>query len=259
MPNGGNDAHASPEPGGEDRPSGDLVEGWAAVPRPWNGRSDGRRVLRDRREAGRWLAERLWSTISERPIVLGLPRGGVPVGAEIADRLAAPLDVLVARKVAAPNNPEYALGALAEAGGRLLDVDRIRQAGLTPHELEKAIRRESEAIGRQVGRFRAGHPLPDVRGRTVIVVDDGVATGATMIVAARVVRALAPHRLVLATGVCPESAIPDLRREADEIVALLVPRHFLAVGDWYTDFPPVSDAEVERLLGAHPRAPTLTA
>jgi putative phosphoribosyl transferase len=206
------------------------------------------RPLRDRAEAGRELAERLRGRVGDRPIVLALPRGGVPVGYEIARRLGAPLDVLVVRKVGAPGNPEYGLGAVSEGGVALLDEARVREAGYLPSDLAPTLRRETEEVRRRVERFRQGRPLPDLSARTVVLVDDGVATGGTVVAAVRAVRALRAARVVIALGVCPEETLGRLREVADEVVSLRVPTVFFAVGEWYVRFEPVEDAEVDRLL-----------
>jgi len=205
-------------------------------------------MLRDRNEAGERLALRLDGYRTERPIVLALPRGGVPVGAPIARRLAAPLDVIVARKVGAPGNPEYGLGAVVEDGSVLLDESRVRAAGYRPEDLAVVVARERGEAAERAERYRAGRPLPDLSDRTVILVDDGIATGVTVRAALRAVRPRGPRRVVVAAGVAPLDTVRELEREADRVLVLERPAMFFAVGEFYRQFEPVSDSEVIRLL-----------
>lgn len=204
--------------------------------------------LPDRRTAGLRLAEQLLRYRDEHPVVLALPRGGVPVAFEISERLGAPLDVLIVRKVGAPGNPEYGLGAVVEGGTRYLDAPRVRAAGLTPRELGPTIAREFAEVDRRARDYREGMPPVEVRGRTVILVDDGVATGGSVLAALRALRSREPSRVVLALGVAPAETVAALRPVVDELVVLLVPEVFFAVGEWYHQFSQVSDAEVRRLL-----------
>ena len=204
--------------------------------------------LRDRRDAGRRLAERLYHYRDARPLVLGLARGGVVIADEIARRLDVPLDVLIVRKIGAPDSPEYGLGALAEDGTRLIDEARVRAAGYSLHDLDPTIARELAEIRRRAEAYRNGRPMPEMKGRTVILVDDGVATGGTMRVAVHAVRRRAPQRVVVALGVAPPDAVEALRREADEVVVCVEPEPFFAVGEWYQHFEQVSDREVQELL-----------
>ena len=205
-------------------------------------------LLKDRSEAGRRLADRLETYRDERPVVLALPRGGVPIAFEISRRLECPLDVLIARKIGAPGNPEYGLGAIAEDGSRWLDQRRMREAGYSLREIAPTITAEEKEAHRRAEAYRHGRPPMEVRDRFVILVDDGVATGGTLRVAIRSVRAQHPRRLVVALGVAPADTLRELAREADEVIAVLVPRVFFAVGEWYVHFDQVSDREVERLL-----------
>ena len=204
--------------------------------------------LPDRETAGRLLAERLLRYKDEKPVVVALPRGGVPVAYEIARRLAAPLDILIVRKVGAPGNPEYGLGAVVEGGSRFLDEPRIRAAGYSIRELGPTIAREVAEVDRRAQEFRAGRPPIDLVDRTVILVDDGVATGGTVLAALGAVRTHSPRRIVLALGVAPPETVELLQPAVDDLVVLLVPRAFFAVGEWYRRFAQVSDEEVERLL-----------
>lgn len=205
--------------------------------------------LPDRRAAGVLLAERLGSYRDQDPVVLALPRGGVPVAYEIARRINAPLDVLIVRKVGAPSNPEYGLGAVVEGGTRFLDEPRVRAAGYTVRDLGPTIAREIAEVDRRAREYREGHPPAEVKNRTVILVDDGVATGATILAALRSLRPRGPRQVVVALGVAPPDTVETLRREADALVVLLVPRTFFAVGEWYRQFSQVSDGEVRKLLG----------
>ena len=204
--------------------------------------------LRDRKFAGERLAERLLGYRDEDPVVLALPRGGVPVAFEIARRLGAPLDILIVRKVGAPSNPEYGLGAVVEGGSRFLDEPRVRAAGYTPRDLSRTIARELAEVDRRAREYRGGSPPLETHDRTVIVVDDGVATGGTVLAALRAVRARGPRQVVLALGVAPPDTVELLRPEVDDLVVLLVPPMFFAVGEWYHRFGQVSDEEVRRLL-----------
>jgi predicted phosphoribosyltransferase len=205
-------------------------------------------MLRDRREAGERLAVRLERYKDDRPAVLALPRGGVVVGYAIARRLKVPLDVLIVRKIGAPDNPEYGLGAIAEDGTHVIDEPRVREAGYRLEDLEPTIQQELAEIRRRAEAYRAGLPGVDVSGRTVILVDDGVATGVTLRVAIRSVRSRGPKRVVVALGVAPQEAFHQLGRLADEVIALAVPEVFFAVGEWYQHFDQVTDQEVQRLL-----------
>jgi putative phosphoribosyl transferase len=183
-----------------------------------------------------------------KPVVLALPRGGVPVAFEIARRLGVPLDILIVRKIGAPDNPEYGLGALVEDGSRFVDEGRVREAGYTPRDLEPTIARELEEIRRRAREYRGGAPPADLAGRTVILVDDGVATGGSLVAAIRSVRHLGARHIVVAVGVAPPDTVGTLARSADEVVVLLTPAAFFAVGEWYERFDQVTDPEVESLL-----------
>jgi predicted phosphoribosyltransferase len=205
--------------------------------------------FRDRRDAGRQLAERLLEWAG-RPdvLVLALPRGGVPVGYEIARRLEAPLDVFVVRKLGVPGHEELAMGALASGGVRTLNHDVIQALGISADVVESVAARESEELKRREREYRGDRPPADLADRVVILVDDGLATGATMRAAATAVRSRGPKAVVVAVPVGAPEACAAMGEVADRTVCLLTPRWFSAVGAWYDDFSPTSDAEVRDLL-----------
>jgi putative phosphoribosyl transferase len=205
-------------------------------------------TLKDRQEAGVELGERLSHLATESPLVLALPRGGVPVGFEIARRLRAPLDVLIVRKIGAPDNPEYGLGAMVEDGTYFLDYDRVREGGYTMSQLRPVIEREREETERRTRAYRSVRPYVERKGRTVIVVDDGAATGGTLLAVLRALRTEGIRRRVVALGVAPPDTCQRLERESDELVVLHRPVNFYAVGQFYDHFDPVEDAEVLDLL-----------
>lgn len=205
--------------------------------------------FRDREEAGRMLAERLRDTRDESPVVLALPRGGVPVGYEVARALEAPLEVLMVRKLGVPWHPELGMGAIAEGGALYVNPEVLAYADLTNEDALEVARQESLELARRVRLYRGERPLPDVRGRTVLLVDDGLATGGTARAASRAVRKLGPERLVLAVPVAAAETAEALRREeVDEVVAVEELDMLGAVGAWYEDFHQVDDEEVLALL-----------
>jgi putative phosphoribosyl transferase len=207
-------------------------------------------VFRDRREAGELLAERLERFATTDPIVLGLPRGGVPVAAEVARALRAPLDVLVVRKLGCPWQPELAVGAIGEGGIRIVEDRVVAEVGLDVEELERLAAREERELARRLRRFRGDRPPLDLRGRTVLVVDDGIATGATARAGLEVARRRGATTVVLAVPVAPPATVRELGKVADEVVCLHQPAAFWAVGQFYADFSQTPDAEVARLLAA---------
>jgi len=204
--------------------------------------------FRDREDAGRRLAERLVRYRDERPIVFALPRGGVPVGYQVARALDAPLDVFVARKLGAPGQPEFGIGAVSIGGVRILNEDIVRRLGIPEDYLERVTQRETAEVERRLGHFRGDRPEPDVRGRTVILVDDGLATGVTARAAVAALRQREPRRLVLAAPVCAAQTSELLASEVDELVCLEAPSDLGAIGFWYRDFAQTSDEEVIELL-----------
>ncbi|MGE5280967.1 MAG: phosphoribosyltransferase [Chloroflexota bacterium] len=204
----------------------------------------------DRRDAGRRLAEELMPLAGEQPVVVALPRGGVPVGREVADALGAPLEILAVRKLGAPHNPEYGIGAIAEDGTRVFDPEALAVLGIDGGVLDAIVARESAELERRVEAYRGGRPPLSLAGRTAIVVDDGVATGVTDTAALRAIRRQGPRRLVLAVPVCAPDSAARLREEADEVVCLLEPPLLYGVGQWYRDFAQVSDEQVIAALAA---------
>lgn len=211
----------------------------------------------DRAEAGRALAEQLGHLTGQDCIVLALPRGGLPVAYEVARALRAPLDVLNVRKLGVPSQPELAMGAVASGGVRVLNDDVIREAGVSSAEIEQATETQRKEVDRRERLYRGGRPAPRLKGRTVIIVDDGIATGATVRAAIAVVRAQNPRVLVLATPVAAASTVRALSNEVDEVVCVLAPTALYAIGLWYDTFPQLTDADVQEAL-SRPTAETVT-
>lgn len=207
-------------------------------------------MFSDRREAGRRLAEGLRELDLPDPVVLALPRGGVPVGYEVALALGAPLDVLVARKIGAPRQPELGVGAVAEGDVTVFDDATLHALRLTTADLDATVARERAELLRRVERYRGARPAHPVEGAAVIVVDDGLATGGTARAALRSVRSRSPGAVVLAVPVGPPAAAEFMLPDADEVVLLEAPQRLASVGQWYTDFTQTSDDEVTRLLAA---------
>lgn len=205
-------------------------------------------MFADRRAAGRALGQALIHHAGTNPIVLGLPRGGIPVADEVARVLGGTLDVWVVRKLGAPVQPELGMGAIAEGPAVVLDRVIVRELGVSRADLFAVARREMNEVRRRVERFRSGRATLELRGRVVILVDDGIATGGTMRAAIRAVRKRRPARLILATPVASPDVIAVLRREVDEVVCLHQPEPMFAIGLWYEDFRQVPDEEVARIL-----------
>ncbi len=205
--------------------------------------------FRDRHEAGRLLAERLRAYADrDDVIVLGLPRGGVPVAQEVARALGAPLDVFVVRKLGFPGQPELAMGAIASGGIRVLNEELLREVRLAPETIDGVARVEAAELERRDAAYRGGRPAPELEGRTVVLVDDGLATGSTMRAAIAAVRSRSPRRVVVAVPTAPPRALDELTRLADEVVWVIAPAPFHAVGLWYDDFREVSDDDVRRAV-----------
>jgi len=205
-------------------------------------------LFEDRVDAGRQLAERLAPYAEERPVVFALPRGGVPVGAEVSRSLGVPLEVIVSRKLGAPGQPEFGIGAVAPSGVRVLNERAVRALGIEEDYLEMISARELAEAERRLKLFRGDRPYPDLERRTAILVDDGLATGVTARAALLALRRMNPRRLVLAVPVCALQTAELLRPEADDLICLLAPANLEAVGLWYRNFEQTSDEEVVRLL-----------
>ncbi|RPJ35021.1 MAG: phosphoribosyltransferase [Verrucomicrobiaceae bacterium] len=207
------------------------------------------RGFANREQAGRILAEKLAPlAVGRNPVLLALPRGGVPVAAVVAGRLGVPMDVLIVRKLGVPGHEEFAMGAIAGGGVMVLDHRVVAQLGLDLADVERVIQRETRELARREELYRENRPPPAVAGRTVIVVDDGVATGSTMSAAIELLRHQKAARIIVAVPVAPPDTARRLRGEADEVVTLLEPADFMAVGRWYEDFSQTSDEDVRRLL-----------
>jgi putative phosphoribosyl transferase len=208
---------------------------------------DGMHYFRDRHDAGRQLAGRLSHLGPEHPVVLGLPRGGVPVAYEVAHALGAPLDVVIVRKLGVPSRPELGMGAIGEGGTRVLNARVVDALGITDAELAAVEARERVEVERRARAFRGDRPMLPLAGRTVVVVDDGLATGGTARAAVTTIRAHGASRVVLAVPVAPPEAVGALAADA-EVVVLHTPRDLRAIGEWYADFTQTPDTEVVELL-----------
>jgi len=206
-------------------------------------------LFRDRREAGRLLAAKL-TAYANRPdvIVLALPRGGVPVADEVARALGAPLNVFVVRKLGVPGSEELAMGAVATGGVRVLNDQLVNRLGIPDHLIDAVAVREGQELARRERLYRGGRPLLDVRDRTVILVDDGLATGATMHAAIAALRQLHPARIVVAVPTASPETCEEMRAEVDDVICAITPEPFQAVGRWYQDFAQTTDEEVQDLL-----------
>ncbi len=216
--------------------------------------------FRDRSEAGELLAEQL-TAYANTPnvIVLALPRGGVPVGAQVARKLNVPLDVFVVRKLGLPGHPELAMGAIASGGVRVFNGDVINSLRIPDEVIESVTAGEFEELQRRERAYRDELPPPEVEGKIVIVVDDGIATGATMAAAVAALRQLRAGRIVVAAPTMARSTYDYLRKNADDVVAVMLPEEFYAVGQWYEDFSQTSDDEVRELLARAQTTQTIAA
>ena len=206
--------------------------------------------FRDRSDAGRQLASRLLPLRGTDAVVLGLPRGGVAVAAQVARALDAPLDVILVRKLGVPSQPELGMGAIGEEGARVINADVVRYAQVSEADIRAVERRERAELERRIKRYRGDTPREPLAGRTAILVDDGIATGSTARAACQVARALGASRVVLAVPVAPPSARTTLANAIDELICLETPGRFLAIGEWYEDFSQTRDEEVVSLLRA---------
>jgi predicted phosphoribosyltransferase len=202
----------------------------------------------DRREAGRKLAEELTEYANTNALVLALPRGGVETGYEVARALDAELDVIVTRKLGAPGNPEFGFGAIGPGDVRVLNEETVRRLGLSKEQIEDVAEREGKELNRRLEEYRGKRELPQIEGRTVILVDDGMATGGTALAGVQTVRAQDPGTLILAVPVAPPDTAEKLRGKVDELVCLHTPRAFMAVGQWYQNFDQTTDEQVVDLL-----------
>lgn len=207
------------------------------------------RTFRDRREAGRLLAEKLTSLANRSNLlVLALPRGGVPVAFEVAQALHAPLDVFVVRKLGVPGQEELAMGAIATGQVRVLNEEVISSLNLSLEVLDRATAVEQRELNRREQMYRGSLPPPPVAGRTILLIDDGIATGSTMLAAVRALRAQHAGAILVATPTIAPGAMTLIRQEADDLIAVIAPQSFRGVGMWYEDFAQTTDAEVSTLL-----------
>lgn len=206
-------------------------------------------MFRNREEAGRILADEL-SRYRNDPtaLILALPRGGVAVGYQLSLALHVPLDVFITRKIGAPGNPEYAIGAVTERGSHYLNQEAVSSLGLSRHELERLIYVQEREIARRRNLYRQGRSLPQLTGRTVLLVDDGIGTGSTFLASALAIRGLQPHRLVGVIPVGPPSTIQEVRTYVDELLVLMTPNPFETVGSFFMDFTQVEDRDVIQYL-----------
>lgn len=208
-------------------------------------------IFRDRTDAGRRLAALLGAYAQRRDtLVLGLPRGGVPVAYEVARALGAPLDIIIVRKLGVPAEPELAMGAIASGGVRVLNNAVIASMGVSPEAVEAVTARERRELERRERVYRGGRPAPEIAGRTLILVDDGIATGATIRAAVMALRQLHPARIVIATPVAAPSTCAELRPLVDDLICAQSPEDLYGIGFWYERFPQLSDNELRAYLAA---------
>ncbi len=208
-------------------------------------------MWRDRREAGRYLAEALKEFKNKDVLVLAIPRGGVVVGDEVATALNAALDVVVPRKIGAPFNPELAIGAIAADGSKVLDQNLIQRLDVSEEYLKKEIERQTEEIKRRISEYRGDRPPLEIEEKTVILVDDGVATGATTLAAIKYLRNKKPAQIILAIPVGPPDTVEKLKKEVDRLICLSIPSLFYAVGQFYEQFEQTTDQEVVDIISVH--------
>lgn len=224
-------------------------------------RPEADRIFTDRAEAGRLLGASVAAYLGRvgpprrPPLVLALPRGGVPVAREVARAIGGELDVVVARKIGMPGHPEFGIGAVAEDGPAIFNTEVLRRAGLTEQDLAGTVAAERAEVARRLRRYRGDRPPPDVTGRVVVLVDDGLATGVTAAAALRALRQRQPDRLIFAAPVCADDSADALEAVADAVICEHRPRHFRAVGEWYADFSQLTDDEVEAILAGAAQTP----
>jgi predicted phosphoribosyltransferase len=206
-------------------------------------------LFRDRRDAGRHLARQLTSYADDPDLlILALPRGGVPVAYEVAAALGAPLDLFLVRKLGVPGQPELAMGAISSGGVRVLNEEIVDLLGIPDEVIEDVTRQEQQELSRREREYRGDRPAPEVHGRTVILIDDGLATGSTMRAAVAALRRQQPRRIVVAVPVAAPATCEEFKSLVDDIVCALTPEPFRAVGLWYLDFSQTTDEEVHELL-----------
>lgn len=205
-------------------------------------------VFENRSEAGKKLASELIEYRNANPVILALPKGGVPIGYEVADVLHAPLQVIVVRKIGLSSNTEFGIGAIAEGGIKVLDETMIQVLGIDEEEIKDTIRLEEEELNRRIKLYRNGKSLPTLTGKTAILVDDGMATGVTARAAIEAVKKLHPQKIILVSPVCALDTAESLRKIVDKVVCLATPFEFTAVGVWYKNFTQITDEEVVNLL-----------
>ena len=209
-------------------------------------------IFKDRREAGKLLAKAVSKTVAKDGlIVLAIPRGGVPVADEIASALQSPLDVVITRKIGAPGNPEFAIGAVTQDGEPMVDEQTIASFGIPIKYIEEESARQAQEIRERMRRYRGDRPYPILTGKTVVIVDDGIATGNTTRAAIRSIKRQNPAGVILATPVAPEDTLRELSKEVDDVVCLSTPENFYAIGEFYTDFDQVEDEEVKNILARY--------
>ena len=204
--------------------------------------------FKDRVEAGKRLAAALREFEGKNVVVLGIPRGGVVVAKEVAEALGAPLDVVVTRKIEAPGEPEYALGAVTQEGEVIMDRQAAESLGASKEYLDAQIRQKKEEVRQRMARFRGDAPYPDLKGKVVIIVDDGIATGSSVVAAVMSVKKRGPREVVVAVPVAPIDAVESLKGEGNRVVCLETPGEFMAIGEFYSRFDQVEDSEVKRIL-----------
>lgn len=205
-------------------------------------------LYKDRKDAGYQLAEKLKKYINDNPVVMALPRGGVILGYQVAKKLKAPLDVIVPRKIGAPFNPEFGIGAIAPNGVRVINDETIRLLNISGIQIEQIIERETKEMNRRINLYRKGLAPLDLDGKAVIVVDDGIATGVSTKAAILSIKQMNPKKIILAVPVCPPETANIFRTEVDEFLSLNEPMDFYAVGAYYDDFNQITDEEVINLL-----------